>query len=223
MTSLQANTQSQTIVAVFPKDHSESLTSALALTGAVSVPIDDLDEVAAETAGDWSLLIIELGDEPMRRLRRIAELDQSIGVPVLIAAEPAHFPLLARTAGVADFLATPIQPDELAVRIERLMTQSTTDDVLHHHDLELNTLTYQASVAEVPIDLTFMEYELLRFFIQHPRRVWTREQLLSKVWGYDYFGGARTVDVHVRRLRAKLGEERASWISTVRSVGYRFG
>jgi DNA-binding response OmpR family regulator len=78
-------------------------------------------------------------------------------------------------------------------------------------------------LAGHPLDLTFMEYELLRFFVEHPTRVWTREQLLSEVWGYEYFGGARTVDVHVRRLRAKLGEERASWIGTVRSVGYRFG
>ena len=68
-----------------------------------------------------------------------------------------------------------------------------------------------------------MEYELLRYFIEHQGRVWSREQLLQNVWGYDYFGGARTVDVHVRRLRAKLGGERASWITTVRSVGYRFG
>jgi DNA-binding response OmpR family regulator len=71
--------------------------------------------------------------------------------------------------------------------------------------------------------MTFMEYELLRFLMENPVRVWSREQLLSKVWGYDYYGGARTVDVHIRRLRAKLGEERSSWITTVRSVGYRFG
>jgi DNA-binding response OmpR family regulator len=68
-----------------------------------------------------------------------------------------------------------------------------------------------------------MEYELLRFLVENPVRVWSREQLLSKVWGYEYYGGARTVDVHIRRLRSKLGEERASWITTVRSVGYRFG
>ena len=90
-------------------------------------------------------------------------------------------------------------------------------------DLQLNTATYQATVLGKPVDLTYMEYELLRFFVENQGRVWSREQLLSKVWGYDYFGGARTVDVHVRRLRSKLGEERASWITTVRSVGYRFG
>ena len=68
-----------------------------------------------------------------------------------------------------------------------------------------------------------MEYELLKFFATHPAKVFTREQLLSRVWGYEYYGGARTVDVHVRRLRAKLGEEHASLIQTVRSVGYLFG
>jgi DNA-binding response OmpR family regulator len=95
--------------------------------------------------------------------------------------------------------------------------------VLEFKDLRLNVLTYQAVLAGHPLDLTFMEYELLRFFVEHHGRAWSREQLLSKVWGYEYYGGARTVDVHVRRLRSKLGESRASWITTVRSVGYRFG
>ena len=95
--------------------------------------------------------------------------------------------------------------------------------MLRYQDLELNTATYQATIAGSPKDLTYMEYELLRFLMENPSRVWSREQILSKVWGYDYFGGSRTVDVHVRRLRAKLGEERSSWITTVRSVGYRFG
>jgi DNA-binding response OmpR family regulator len=78
-------------------------------------------------------------------------------------------------------------------------------------------------VSGKPLDLTYMEYELLKFFVTHPGKVFTREQLLSRVWGYEYYGGARTVDVHVRRLRAKLGEEHANLIQTVRSVGYRFG
>ena len=89
--------------------------------------------------------------------------------------------------------------------------------------LALNLETYQASIAGRPLDLTYMEYELLKFLAQHPGKVFTREMLLSRVWGYEYYGGARTVDVHVRRLRAKLGEEHANLIQTVRSVGYRFG
>ncbi|HEX6287486.1 MAG TPA: winged helix-turn-helix domain-containing protein, partial [Acidimicrobiia bacterium] len=105
----------------------------------------------------------------------------------------------------------------------RLVKADTGDQLLTFKDLELNPLNYQATLAGEPMDLTYMEYELLRFLVENPVRVWSREQLLSKVWGYEYYGGARTVDVHVRRLRSKLGEERASWITTVRSVGYRWG
>ena len=89
--------------------------------------------------------------------------------------------------------------------------------------LSLNLETYQASIENTPLDLTYMEYELLKFLAQNPGKVFTREMLLSRVWGYEYYGGARTVDVHIRRLRAKMGEEHANLIQTVRSVGYRFG
>ena len=85
----------------------------------------------------------------------------------------------------------------------------------------IDEASYSAKVHGRPLDLTFKEFELLRFLAQHPGRVFTREQLLSEVWGYDYFGGTRTVDVHIRRLRAKLGDLE-SLIGTVRNVGYRF-
>ena len=111
----------------------------------------------------------------------------------------------------------------MRLRLQRLAAEDQDEALVTFKDLELNPLNYQATLAGEPLDMTFMEYELLRFLVENPVRVWSREQLLSKVWGYDYYGGARTVDVHVRRLRAKLGEERSSWITTVRSVGYRFG
>jgi DNA-binding response OmpR family regulator len=131
---------------------------------------------------------------------------------------------LLKDAGfVTDFVLGPPDPIELRMRLARLVRQEPAGEVVRFKDLQLNTATYQATVLGKPVDLTYMEYELLRFFVENQGRVWSREQLLSKVWGYDYFGGARTVDVHVRRLRSKLGEERASWITTVRSVGYRFG
>ena len=96
-------------------------------------------------------------------------------------------------------------------------------EIVEYGGLVLNLETYQAAIEGRPLDLTYMEYELLKFLAQHPGRVFTRETLLSRVWGYEYYGGARTVDVHIRRLRAKLGEEHAGLITTVRSVGYRFG
>jgi DNA-binding response OmpR family regulator len=97
------------------------------------------------------------------------------------------------------------------------------DEVIVCGPLRCNLTTYQAEVAGRPLDLTFMEYELLRFLAARPGRVFTREVLLREVWGYEYLGGSRTVDVHIRRLRAKLGESQAHLIETVRSVGYRFG
>ena len=89
-------------------------------------------------------------------------------------------------------------------------------------EVTVDDSTYTAKLGGRPLDLTFKEFELLKYLAQHPGRVFTREQLLREVWGYDYFGGTRTVDVHVRRLRAKLGPENETMIGTVRKVGYRF-
>jgi DNA-binding response OmpR family regulator len=125
-----------------------------------------------------------------------------------------------------DFCLSPFHPRELEARLKHLFWRTgrgTRPELVEYADLILNLETYQAALDARPLDLTYMEYELLKFFALHPGKVFTREQLLSRVWGYEYYGGARTVDVHVRRLRAKLGEEHANLIQTVRSVGYRFG
>jgi len=111
--------------------------------------------------------------------------------------------------------------DEFGARVHALIGDSVSE-VLAFNDLVMNLKTYDAKVNGVLLDLTFMEYELLKYFVENQENVWSREKLLEKVWGYDYFGGARTVDVHVRRLRAKLGDSRAAWIKTVHSVGYKF-
>ncbi|MCB0994763.1 MAG: response regulator transcription factor [Acidimicrobiales bacterium] len=125
-----------------------------------------------------------------------------------------------------DFCLSPFQPRELEARLAHLFWRSgqgTRPELIEYGELVLNLETYQAAVSDKPLDLTYMEYELLKFLATHPGKVFTRETLLSRVWGYDYYGGARTVDVHIRRLRAKLGEEHAGLIQTVRSVGYSFG
>ena len=125
-----------------------------------------------------------------------------------------------------DFCSPRLVAEEIEARLAHLFWRTgrgKQHDVIVYGPLALNLETYQAVVAGRPLDLTFMEYELLRFLAAHPGKVFTREVLLSRVWGYEYFGGARTVDVHIRRLRAKLGEEHANLIETVRSVGYRFG
>ena len=111
--------------------------------------------------------------------------------------------------------------EEVGARIHALVGDSQSE-ILEFKDLLINLKTYDAKAGSTLLDLTFMEYELLKFFVENQDNVWSREQLLEMVWGYDYFGGARTVDVHVRRLRAKLGDQRKDWIKTVHSVGYKF-
>ena len=111
--------------------------------------------------------------------------------------------------------------EEVGARVHALVGDSDSE-ILEFKDLSINLKTYEAKAGDVLLDLTFMEYELLKFFVVNQENVWSREELLEKVWGYDYFGGARTVDVHVRRLRAKLGDQRNDWIKTVHSVGYKF-
>ena len=210
------------IVAVHPTECSEGVIDGLALGGATVTHAPDL--VPEDRAiNDSDLLLVELGDQPMRRLRELARIVETIGLPVIVVVSTEHLALMEGAAGISDFLTSPVDPIELRLRLQRLTMSEAVDDLVTFKDLELNPLNYQASLAGDPLDMTFMEYELLRFLMENPVRVWSREQLLSKVWGYDYYGGARTVDVHIRRLRAKLGEERSSWISTVRSVGYRFG
>jgi DNA-binding response OmpR family regulator len=214
-------------VAIYPETPSSSLTDALLSCGYQPVPIADVaDAEQREPAAGWVAAVVELGADPGLAIAVAKKLREDRAIPLLLVVDRTHTSDLEDESGFDDFLLTPIDTPELRVRLGNLSMKSQadlTDPVLRFRDLELNTATYQTIVGGVARDLTFMEYELLRFFVEHPNRVWSREQILEKVWDYDYFGGSRTVDVHVRRLRAKLGEERASWITTVRSVGYRFG
>jgi len=214
-------------VAIFPPTPSSALTTALLAVGYSPVPIADVADAARrEPERGWSAAVVELSEDAGLAITVGRKLRDEHGIPVLLVVDRTLTADLTTEDGFDDFVLTPVDQTELAVRLgklDQIEAVEHADPILTHQDLELNTATYQATIAGRPRDLTFMEYELLRFFVEHPRRVWSREQILSKVWGYDYYGGSRTVDVHVRRLRAKLGEERSNWIATVRSVGYRFG
>jgi DNA-binding response OmpR family regulator len=123
-----------------------------------------------------------------------------------------------------DIILESAGPAEIDARIRLAIARASTLEEpgkIAASGVAIDEASYSAKVHGKPLDLTFKEFELLRFLAQHPGRVFTREQLLSEVWGYDYFGGTRTVDVHIRRLRAKLGDLE-SLIGTVRNVGYRF-
>ncbi len=147
-----------------------------------------------------------------------------INVPLVLVLTEGGLTAVSADWGVDDVILESAGPAEVDARI-RLVTgrlaQSQSGTKIQASGVVIDEASYSAKVHGRPLDLTFKEFELLRFLATHPSRVFTREQMLSEVWGYDYFGGTRTVDVHVRRLRAKLGDLE-SLIGTVRNVGYRF-
>ncbi len=182
-----------------------------------------------EPEDGWSGAVISAVDDPtgaMLLCRQIRKREVPLAPVVMVVRSSQLGALELREDLFDDLCLDPVNPDELTARLTHLFWRTgrgLRPDLLEHGPLVLNLETYQAAVSGRVLDLTYMEYELLRFLAGRPGKVFTRETLLSRVWGYEYYGGARTVDVHVRRLRAKLGEEHAHLIQTVRSVGYRFG
>ncbi len=147
-----------------------------------------------------------------------------LGTPLVLALTEGGLTAVSAEWGVDEVILTTAGPAEVDARIRLVidrLAQRGSDTKIQASGVVIDEASYSAKVHGRPLDLTYKEFELLRFLAAHPSRVFTREQLLSEVWGYDYFGGTRTVDVHVRRLRAKLGEL-DSLIGTVRNVGYRF-
>jgi DNA-binding response OmpR family regulator len=172
------------------------------------------------------VLIDATGDiDAARSATRALTLAWEIGLPPLIAvvdeATVGRFP---PDAGADDFVMANASAAEIAARIEAVTRRAGTGDgatALRVGDLTINPDNYQVYLGGRPLDLTYKEFELLKFLAQRPGRVCDRDLLLREVWGYDYYGGTRTVDVHVRRLRAKLGPEQEALIETIRNVGYR--
>lgn len=215
---------------IFPDPPPTALTQALALASytwkAVASPAD-VEEMEPEDG--WSGGVVWADERPdlaFTLCRALRKRDVPLSPLLLVLSVRQVGALELREDLFDDFCITPCDPHELEARLSHLFWRTgrgLRPELVEYGPLTLNLETYQASVTGRPLSLTFMEYELLKFLATHPGKVFTRETLLSRVWGYEYYGGARTVDVHVRRLRAKLGEEHANLISTVRSVGYRFG
>ena len=146
-------------------------------------------------------------------------------VPVVAVLTEGGLVAVSTDWGVHDVLLPTAGPAEVDARLRLLRGAATAADesttIITLGDLMIDDATYTARLRGRPLDLTYKEFELLKYLAQHAGRVFTRAQLLQEVWGYDFFGGTRTVDVHVRRLRAKLGPEYESMIATVRGVGYK--
>jgi DNA-binding response OmpR family regulator len=153
-----------------------------------------------------------------------------VGAPVIAITTEGGLSAMSADWGVDDVILDTAGPAEVDARIRLavgtfqavLESSDPTVSEIRQGDVVIDESTYTAKIKGRSLDLTFKEFELIKFLAQHPGRVFTRAQLLQEIWGYDYFGGTRTVDVHIRRLRAKLGPEFESIIGTVRNVGYRF-
>ncbi len=218
------------MLAIFPDPASPELARTLDLASYSWKAVASISSANdAEPPGGWAGVIADATEHAENTWNLLRSLRKQHGssVPVLLLISGGQLGELEhRDELFDDFCLAPFHPAELEARLRHLLAGEfdvQQADLVEYGELVLNLETYQASIAGRPLDMTYMEYELLKFLAQNPGKVFTREILLSRVWGYEYYGGARTVDVHVRRLRAKLGEEHAGLIQTVRSVGYRFG
>ena len=182
-------------------------------------------------APDADLVLVD-GRQELAHARDLCRLIRTTGSdsPLLLVVTEGGLSVVAADWGMDDVVLCTAGPAEVEARIRlaigRLAARRDPDDpeahVIRSGEVVVDDAAYTAKLGGRALDLTFKEFELLKFLAQHPGRVFTRQQLLQEVWGYDYFGGTRTVDVHVRRLRAKLGPENEVLIGTVRNVGYRF-
>src|SRR5690242_19802929 len=186
------------------------------------------DMIAFEDAAAADAILVDARHDLMSA-RQLCQLLRRAGPQAPVFALMTEGGLAAVTAewGADDVMLATAGPAEFEARLRLAIGRQAsavpaTPDEIRSGDLSIDEATYTARLRSRVLDLTFKEFELLKFLAQHPGRVFTRAHLLQEVWGYDYFGGTRTVDVHVRRLRAKLGTEHESLIGTVRNVGYRF-
>jgi DNA-binding response OmpR family regulator len=187
------------------------------------------EPTALIAAPEVDVILID-GRTDLPAVRSLCRLLETTGntSPVILITTEGGLAAINQEWGLTDVLLVDASPAEIEVRIRLATTK--VDSVssfesgseIKAGELSIDESTYSAKLRGRTLDLTFKEFELLKFLAQHPGRVFSRDQLLREVWGYDYFGGTRTVDVHVRRLRAKLGPENENLIGTVRNVGYRY-
>ncbi len=200
---------------------------ARSLTATMGIEVSLATPDSPHAAHDFDLLLLDADGVRNDRIEQIAKwLDDRGNIPMLVIADDDTLPTLRLPArSHADFVCPTARPAELEARVRRLLGQDdafAVNDILHVDNMLINLATYQVYLDEEPVDLTLMEYSLLSFLATHPNRAYSREVLLHRVWGFEYCGGTRTVDVHIRRIRSKVGPQIAAHITTVRGVGYLF-
>lgn len=181
----------------------------------------------AVNSGKPDILLLETEKDP--ETSDIWELIRSVkktrSLPVIALLPGDAFDSADYLFDADDLIISPYDSKELVLRINRLLRRTAvteSKEVIKQNDLKIDLVTCEVTVEGRVVELTFKEYELLKLLAGHPGRVYTRDALLDKIWGYDYFGGDRTVDVHIRRLRSKIEDPGHTFIETVRNIGYRF-
>jgi DNA-binding response OmpR family regulator len=175
--------------------------------------------------GETDLVVLDGGRSPevlAQSVENAAAEGDGVALVLIVEAE-ALGSLRLPTRLKADFLVRGASSEELIARVRALVwpgEEATSQELIRIGALTVNLATYQAHVNSEPVEFTYMEYSLFTFLVTHPNRAYSREVLLRRVWGSDYYGGSRTVDVHVRRIRSKIGGELADRLETVRNVGY---
>ena len=189
-----------------------------------SAPAIAPERLAEDDAPEADAVVLDLRDVPPNAFDILTQAYGERGTVLLALVTEPHLERLAADTPIDDFLVLPASPAELARRVERALWRKhgiDTENFVRCGALTIDLANYRVTVDGQPLVMTFKEYELLRFLTMNAGRVFTREQLLNRVWGYDYYGGARTVDVHIRRIRSKIEIHGHSFIETVRNVGYR--
>ena len=206
-------------------DTDDSSGSPLPALGLLAHPVTVVPpDASVAAAADRADVIVLDGRSDLAAARRMCRLLEAAAsaVPILLVLGEGGFAAVSGEWGVADIVHADAGPAEFDARLRLLSAGPSDDGITSSGGITIDESAYHASLHGRTLDLTYTEFELLKYLVQHPGRVFSRETLLSDVWGYDYYGGTRTVDVHVRRLRAKLGVEHESLINPVRNVGYRF-
>ncbi len=214
------------IVVVTSSDRESQAGSALQDAGFSTVVVPDAEGFRAlppEEAPD--AVVVDYSSVAVADGAEVVEECRERRLPVLALVPQENLGDYDFTRSGDDFVTLPCAPQEVIARVRQLLWKTGAKDqtgILKFGDLQIHLERYEVSVRGRPVLLTYKEYQLLLFLASAPGRVYSRETLLSRIWGYDYIGGTRTVDVHVRRLRSKLGEGQDSFVETVWNVGYRF-
>jgi len=206
-----------------PEPPAEILPSLSLLPHAVRAAPAVASAAAAPPPAD--LVLVDARRDLVQARQLLGQLRTAgLDVPMLVIVAEGGWAAMSADWGADDVILHTAGPGEVEARLRIAIGKSVSAESgeIRSGDLAIDEATYSARLRGRALDLTFKEFELLKFLAQYPGRVFSRSQLLQEVWGYDYFGGTRTVDVHVRRLRAKLGAEHEALIGTVRNVGYRF-